>query len=57
MCFFSKLDYLSDKHNTYYNRCIICPWCKSEVVVADGAVFVKPTGTNDTLITSTRRKE
>ena len=47
--FFSKLDYLSDKHNTYYNRCIICPWCKSE--------FVKPTGTDDTPITSIRRKE
>lgn len=55
--FFSKLDYLSNKHNTYYNRCIRCPWCKSEVVVADGAVFVKPTGTDDTLITSRRRKE
>ena len=49
--FFSKLDYLSDKHNTYYNRCIICPWCKSEVVVTDGAVFVESTdkegGKND----------
>lgn len=49
--FFSKLDYLSDKHNTYYNRCIICPWCKSEVVVTDGAVFVesadKEGGKND----------
>lgn len=55
--FFSKLDYLSDKHNTYYNRCIRCPWCKSEVVVADGTVFVKPTGTDDTPITSIRRKE
>nr|DAI17828.1 MAG TPA: Transcription initiation factor IIE, alpha FINGER, Transcription [Bacteriophage sp.] len=55
--FFSKLDYLSDKHNTYYNRCIRCPWCKSEVVVADNAIFVKPTGTDDTPITSIEGKE
>lgn len=55
--FFSKLDYLSNKHNTYYNRCIVCPYCKNKVVVADDAIFVKPTGTDDTLIASTRRKE
>lgn len=55
--FFSKLDYLSNKHNTYYNRCIRCPWCKSEVVVSDDAIFAKPTGTDDTPITSIRRKE
>lgn len=55
--FFSKLDYLSDKHNTYYNRCIRCPWCKSKVVVADNAIFVKPTGTDDTPIISIEGKE
>lgn len=55
--FFSKLNYLSNKHSAYYNKCIVCPWCKSEVVVSDGAIFVKPTGTDDTLITSIKRKE
>ncbi len=67
--FFNKL--ISCGHRNYYNKCVMCPYCKNKVVVSDDAVFVEPTDANgvpiDTdgiliytdgvLITDIRRKE
>ena len=63
--FFNKI--LSCGHRNYYNKCVMCPYCKNK----DDAVFVEPTDVNgvpidtdgiliytdDVLITDIRRKE
>lgn len=50
--FFNKL--ISYGHRNYYNKCVMCPYCKNKVVVSDDAVFVEST---DALITSIEGKE
>jgi hypothetical protein len=52
MCFFNKI--LSCGHRNYYNKCVMCPYCKNKVVVSDDAVFVEST---DALITNIEGKE
>lgn len=50
--FFNKL--ISCGHRNYYNKCVMCPYCKNKVVVSDDAVFAEST---DALITSIEGKE
>jgi hypothetical protein len=50
--FFNKI--LSCGRRNYYNKCVMCPYCKNKVVVSGDAVFVESTGA---LITSIEGKE
>lgn len=50
--FFNKI--FSCGHRNYYNKYVMCPYCKNKVVVSDDAVFVEST---DALITSIEGKE
>jgi hypothetical protein len=37
--FFNKIT--SCGHRNYYNKCVMCPYCKNKVVVSGDAVFVE----------------
>lgn len=50
--FFNKI--FSCRHRNYYNKCVMCPYCKNKVVVSGDDVFVEST---DALITSIEGKE
>ena len=50
--FFNKIT--SCGHRNYYNKCVMCPYCKNKVVVSGDAVFVEST---DALITIIEGKE
>lgn len=39
--FFNKIT--SCGHRNYYNKCVMCPYCKNKVVVSGDAVFVEST--------------
>ena len=34
---------ISCRDRNYYNKCVMCPYCKNKVVVSDDAVFVEST--------------
>ena len=39
--FFNKI--ISCGHRNYYNKCVMCPYCKNKVVVSGDAVFAEST--------------